>query len=195
MKGVVCRCVVRFALAALVLFWLFAGSAFAGIGSVIGIGQGFATSASSLASIKLLIPLSIVSVSDLQFGRIAAPESGSVTLIKNSSGAITGGTAAYLGGGWEPPGVFYISGDSDQTINITLADIGTGEPGLRLSNLEGGYQGSEPFFNTNSSPLSSPPSGSYAKLEIGGTLTIDSDALTTNFGVVSRNFLVTVEYN
>lgn len=132
---------------------------------------------SATADVTIATLITVASSQNLNFGSIAAPNSGSTQQIVTTAGASGGGSdAAQLNSAALAQGIFSVTGTDGQTVNITFANESCTNAGLTLSGLNA----------DNASPVLS---GATA-VNVGGTLTIASTA-TTGATTCTYDFIAT----
>jgi hypothetical protein len=157
-------------------------------GSLAIVSSANALVSSRQASVTIVEPLTFTVVSDLAFGKIQKPTTGTQTAVMTSAGALSG-TATSLGG--TTTGASYtIKGDATQTIGITVADDTTdGVAGVSLGSFTTSYNNAT--FTNGATGLAAPTTTGKS-LVFGATLTIDSTTVTA--GVKTPAYNVTVVY-
>ena len=143
------------------------------------------TNSARTASVQIVEPLSMTVGTDLAFGKIQRPTTGSVTAVLSTAGALTG-TATSLGG-TVTKGSYTIIGDATQTIGITIT-AGAAVEGITLGSFDQRYNGGATSF-TNGSTQVAPGTGKA--LLLGATLTVPS---TATAGVKSLAYNIDVVY-
>jgi hypothetical protein len=139
------------------------------------------------ATVKVARPIGMAWVSDLQFGSIVPPATGSstITISKTDGSRTVGGKGTALGSG-NTRGVFTITGEGDQRFDTTVPDSVT------LTS-----PGGDTLAVTLTSSVTTRLDGTLgaagtATLGIGGQMTITP---TTPSGLYSGTFTVGVDYN
>ncbi len=146
---------------------------------------------STTASVKIVQPITLTKDSDLAFGTVVRPTTGSSTVtISNASDtpALSGGGDAALATSTTSRAAFTVGGEGGQTFSITV-------PASVTMTRSGGSE------TLNVTLTKSAPSGSLsgtmgsagtATFNVGGALTVASTAASGNY---SGSFNTTVAYN
>lgn len=146
---------------------------------------------STTSTTKIIRPIQLAKNSDLAFGTIVRPSSGSNTVaINEDTGARAlsgGGNAAVVGGG-ETRATFTVTGEGAQTFAITVPDD------MTMNRVGGGGSITVALVETDTTGTLDNALGAAgsATFGVGGSFTV-SDATAT--GDYSGTFDVTVAYN
>lgn len=120
-----------------------------------------------LALIQLVTPLSLNAVTDLNFGKLEIPKNNAGTITVSTSGT-TSGTLTIIDDNNILPGIYFISGDENETIGISVQSDNN-IPGLEISAFKARYADKEYENNT----VGLLPPGESRALFVGATLHVD----------------------
>lgn len=158
----------------------------AGLAAAMVTHSANAESFSRSASVQLFEPITL-SGTDMDFGRVTKPASGTETVILDNNNNRSG-TATLLPGGTAASANYLISGNTNETISIDVYDNG-GDAGLALSSFTVIYD-AQPMFTDSGAGLPGPGAGT--NMSVGATLTIDS--ANVGEGLLARNYNVDINY-
>jgi|KBSMisStaDraftv2_1062788.scaffolds.fasta_scaffold398816_1 hypothetical protein len=148
-----------------------------------------AASDTGTASVTILRPLTVTKNTDLRFGTVVEPSSGSATVLIDTTG--TGNRTTTLDTGGAPFGAadFTVAGEGAQAVtvsapaSITITNqTTTGTLTVTTSTLNTGSQTLSGTFGTPGT----------LDVKVGGQITVQS---TTNSGLYSGTFTVSASYN
>lgn len=163
-------------------------SAFVAVGSLAS-GSAFANSISNggrLALVKIIEALNLSVTTDLNFGAVQRPASGSVTVTVGSDGTVGGSATRFDALITQTAGVYNLTGDDTNGVLINITALAN-STGMTLTAFDQKYNGAS---FTNGDPLAAP--GTAGKpLLIGATLNIPSTVTT---GSHSLGYDINVEY-
>ncbi len=142
-------------------------------------GSGNPASDSATASATVISPLTVTKLSDLQFGKIVEPASGSGTasVAATSGGALTMSGVTAPGGQTVTSAHFTVTGDSTTAWTAAVAAPATLTSGAN----------SIPFAVSNSTLTGSP-----AEVYVGGQITVASTAVPATY---TGTITVSAQYN
>lgn len=149
-------------------------------------------STTGTGSITLIRPIAITKTSDMKFGTVARPTSGSGTVVLTAAGvrSVTGGVAALASGDTPVAAAFTVAGEGGQSVSVTIPATFTmtsGSDSLTVTtsnNLAGSASA-----QTLSNALGAAGSLAFA---VGGSVPISSTQAT---GLYSGSFTVSAAYN
>ena len=154
--------------------------------STISFGQDTSTGTAN-AGANIITPISIVKVTDINFGDLVPSTEESVTVVMNQSGVITSAAQYYLSTGTRTAASFTISGEADHTYKIncptTIALAGPGDD-MTLT-----FNSSLASLAIDGTPLTL--TGGTQTLNLGGSLAL---AKNQTAGAYTGTFNVTVAY-
>lgn len=149
-------------------------------------------STTGTGSITIIRPLTIAKNTDLKFGTVVRPSSGSGSVVVSPAGARTvdGGIVALASGDTPQAAQFHITGEGGQSISVTIPATFTMVNGadsltVTTSNSLAGSAGAQTLSNAAGS------AGSLG-FNVGGSVPVGS---TTNTGAYSGTFTVSAAYN
>lgn len=148
------------------------------------LAQASATT-SATASITIFQPITISKSSDLQFGRVIRPSTGSTTYTVSAADgtpSVSGGDGIFSGSVTPTRAVFVVHGEGGQQFNIT-GDTSVVNGGITINLVK-----SSPSVNLDGSL----GVAGTATFGIGGNVTLTSASAT---GLKTGSFSVTVTYN
>lgn len=155
------------------------------VGSLAAISYANADIFSRSGSVQIVEPLALSAGTNLAFGKVQKPATGSQTVIITSAGVVSG--TATLVGGTTTAGSYTLTGDPTATVGITIADT-TAVSGLTLTAFTPTYGGTA--FTNGATGLAAPTSTGKA-LAIGATLNVAS---TVTSGAKTLGYNITVVY-
>lgn len=154
----------------------------------------FAQSASTTGtgSITVIRPLTITKTSDMKFGTVVRPTTGSGTVVLSAAGvrSVTGGVAALSSGDTPVAAAFTVAGEGGQSVSITIPATFTMTSGadsltVTTSNNLTGSASAQALSNALGA------AGTLA-FAVGGSVPIAS---TQNTGAYTGSFTVSAAYN
>lgn len=149
-------------------------------------------STTGTGSITVIRPLTITKTSDMKFGTVVRPTTGSGTVVLSAAGArsVTGGVVGLASGDTPVAAAFTVAGEGGQSVSITIPATFTmisGADSLTVTtsnNLTGSASA-----QTLSNALAAAGSLSFA---VGGSVPISSTQTT---GTYTGSFTVSAAYN
>jgi Domain of unknown function (DUF4402) len=167
------------------------------LGSLAAASPAFAQAANTSTdtasgSVTIIRPLTLTKTTDLAFGRVVQPRSGTGTVsIANNSTTVVGGSGAVvLSGLTTSHAVFGVSGEGAQVVNVTSPatfDLSNGANTITVT--------LAPDWNTTTNQVTlsgSLGAAGSATLNLGGSFNLPS---TQASGAYTGTFNVTVAYN
>ena len=155
----------------------------------------FKTAVFFITLVLTLVPVShaqqISNTRELNFGKIAQPASGSVSVVVNRNSSIGGGTSAIiLDSSAVSAGRDKITGSGKKTVQISLLDCSSNSGlGLQIKDFKARYGGTN---FTNSANGLSPPKRKGKNLTYGATLVVNS---STPGGTLTPCYSIEVNYD
>ena len=150
-----------------------------------------AVTVSNNAAVTIVTPITLTANNNMNFGKVTRPATTG-TVVLGSSGAIsslTGGITSV--GGTPAAGTVNITGDSTQTVSVTVSNTST-VAGVSLSNFTGTFGGRTLASNTLTAATLT---GGVDVMRLGATLTINSVAPGFTTGLKTPTYDVVVNYN
>lgn len=155
--------------------------------------HGDAVQVTTDAVIEVIDAPQITQLTDLQFGTVLRPTTGTNTIrvLPNGNRSIFGGGDGALAGGTVNAATYTIDAVVGQTIDVEAALQSAGGSGLGLSNFEGTYNGSA-NTDIDVGDGGSFPSVASSTLSVGGDITGLNNAITA--ATHTLTFTVDVNY-
>jgi hypothetical protein len=165
------------------------GCALAALTLSAAILPALAASDTGTATVTILRPITVTKNTDLRFGTVVEPSSGSATVRIDATGART--TTLDVGGAAFGVSDFTVAGEGGQAVAVSVPatfPINKGPDSLTVTTTAAGDT-----LNTGAQTLSgSLGSPGVLDVRVGGQITVQS---TTNSGTYSGVFTVTASYN
>ncbi|CAN5346653.1 hypothetical protein BH10PSE1_BH10PSE1_21040 [soil metagenome] len=169
-----------------------AAAAFAALAAIASPVFAQSASTTGTGSITVIRPITITKTSDMKFGTVVRPTTGSGTVVLTAAGvrSVTGGVAALASGDTPVAAAFNVAGEGGQSVSITIPTTFTmtsGADSLTVTtsnNLTGSASA-----QTLSNALGAAGSLAFA---VGGSVPISSTQTT---GAYTGSFTVSAAYN